>query len=226
MNYEVYCDESGIEALFDKNAHRYTTIGSVWLPKDYRSELKNQLNAIKHKYGVYGEIKWNKISPAYVEMYKQIVSVFLESSQIRFRAIVVDSAKLDHDTYNGGSGELGFYKFYYQLIYHWLHVNNAYDIFLDYKVNGYRYRIKELEKILRYSNSIVRQVQTLPSDESVIIQLADILTGAVGAKFNQETRSKAKSEIIALIEAKHKIVATKKSEVKFNIFDINLRKGW
>ena len=32
MNYEVYCDESCVEALFDKESHRYAVIGGVWIP--------------------------------------------------------------------------------------------------------------------------------------------------------------------------------------------------
>lgn len=127
--------------------------------------------------------------------------------------------------YNNGCGELGFYKFYYQLIHHWLNPNNVYDIFVDYKVNGYKYRINELEKILRYSNNVNR-VQALPSHESVAIQLADILTGAVASKFNEETVSLAKLEVRNCIEHYKPIKPTSIGENKFNIFDINLRKGW
>ena len=50
MNYEVYCDESCVEALFDKESHRYAVIGGVWIPSESRSELKNALNKIKVKY--------------------------------------------------------------------------------------------------------------------------------------------------------------------------------
>lgn len=225
MNYEVYCDESGIEALFDKNAHKYTVIGGIWIPKEYRDQLKKDLNEIKHRFNVWGEIKWNKISPAYLDLYKEVISLFLKSPKIRFRAIIINSANVNHDKYNNGCGELGFYKFYYELIYHWLNPNNVYDIFVDYKVNGYKYRINELEKILRYSNNVNR-VQALPSHESVAIQLADILTGSVASKFNEETVSQAKLEVRDCIEQYKPIKPTSKGENKFNIFDIHLRKGW
>ena len=111
------------------------------------------------------------------------------------------------------------------MIYHWLNPNNVYDIFVDYKVNGYKYRINELEKILRYSNNVNR-VQALPSHESVAIQLADILTGLVASKFNEETVSQAKLEVRDCIEQYEPIKPTSKGENKFNIFDIHLRKGW
>lgn len=57
MNYEVYCDESCVEALFDKESHRYAVIGGVWIPSESRSELKDALNKIKVKYNLLGEMK-------------------------------------------------------------------------------------------------------------------------------------------------------------------------
>lgn len=229
MKYEVYCDESCIEAIFDKNAHKYSVIGGIWIPADYRSELKQELNAIKDKYGVKGEIKWNKVSPKFVDMYKDIVDLFFNSFKIRFRAIVLDASKIDNEAFNQNSGELGFYKFYYQLIQHWLYDNNEYSIFLDHKINAYKGRVFELGRILNYStNAVIENVQALPSEQSAIIQLADILTGAVAAKFNAKTTSVAKKEVIDLIETYigHDISPTVKNEQKFNVFNINLRKGW
>lgn len=225
MDYEVYCDESGIEALFDKSAHNYTVIGGIWIPKAYRISLKLELNKIKHNHLVFGEMKWNKVSPAFLDLYKEVVTFFFQNQNIRYRAIIINSANVDHARFNNGCGELGFYKFYYQLIHHWLNPNNQYDIFVDYKVNGYKYRINELEKILRYSNN-VKSVQALPSHESIGIQLADILTGAIASKLNNETTSQSKKEIQDLIEQYRPIKPTVRAETKFNIFDINLRKGW
>ena len=60
MNYEVYCDESCVEALFDKESHKYAVIGGVWIPQESRSELKSALNKIKVKYNLLGEMKWQK----------------------------------------------------------------------------------------------------------------------------------------------------------------------
>ena len=65
MNLEIYCDESGIEALSDKTSHKYVAIGGVWISATYRDELKNKVNEIKHRYNVRGELKWNKVSPKY-----------------------------------------------------------------------------------------------------------------------------------------------------------------
>lgn len=66
MHYEVYCDESCIEALFDKDSHSVTVIGGIWIPADFREEIKKKLRFILDKYHRTEEFKWNKISPSTV----------------------------------------------------------------------------------------------------------------------------------------------------------------
>ncbi len=40
MKYEIYCDESCWEALYDKKSHQYAVIGGVWIPSEFRQEGK------------------------------------------------------------------------------------------------------------------------------------------------------------------------------------------
>lgn len=230
MNYEVYCDESCIEALFDKGSHAYTVIGGIWIPAENRADIKKKLNDIKARYGKKGELKWNKVSPASKEMYKEVIDLFFNTYNIRFRAITVRTKLVDNKLFNEGSGELGFYKFYFQLIQKWLIEGNSYKVFLDYKVNAQRSRVQDLCRILRCSTTaMVELTQSLPSEQSVLIQLADVLTGVVSSAFNDDAKTKeSKREIRQYVERYlgHGIVATPPSEQKFNVFNINLRKGW
>lgn len=231
MNFEIYCDESGIEALTRKDAHLFTAIGGIWMPEDYRPIFKENMNRIKNSYDIKGEVKWNKISPSYYNLYKDLIDYFFQSDQLRFRVILVEASKVDHYRYNGKDGELGFYKFYYQLLHHWIFDFNNYNIFVDLKVNRNKGRLEELKDCLKNANltSEIHQVQGLPSEESVGIQLADILTGLVNAKFNNEITSTAKLGLIEYIENSYlgqPITPTPKWNEKFNVFKINLRGGW
>lgn len=230
MNYEVFCDESCIEALFDKTAHDYTVIGGIWIPSDSRTELKQKINEIKKKYDKYGEMKWNKVAPSTLPLYTELVDFFFNTYNIRFRAITINTEKVNNEIFNNGSGELGFYKFYFQLIYHWLIEGNSYKIFLDYKVNAQKSRVNDLCKILRNSTSAtIELTQALPSHQSTLIQLADVLTGVVSSSFNKsDCATGPKAELRKVVEKYlgHEIMATPPSEQKFNVFDINLRKGW
>lgn len=231
MNFEIYCDESGIEALSHKEAHLFTAIGGIWMPADYREIFKERMNSIRAKHNVYGELKWNKISPKFFELYKDIIDYFFQTEQLRFRTILVEAERVDNYVFNNKDIELGFYKFYYQLLHHWIFDFNNYNIFLDLKVNRDRTRLKALRNFLDYSNltSGINQVQGLPSEQSLGIQLADILTGLTNAKFNKEITSEAKLGLIAHIENTYlgnTIAPTPKWEEKFNVFKINLQGGW
>lgn len=231
MKYEVFCDESCQEAFNKKDAHDYIGLGSIWIPAEYRPELKQNIKSIKNRHGITGELKWNKLSPSTYECYKEVIDYFFDSQSIRARVMIINSNDINDIEYNDSDAELSFYKFYYQLIHHWIFDFNEYNIFLDYKSNRKRSRLPDLWRILRNSNitSTIDNLQALPSEESVGIQLADILTGIVTAKFNNNSTSKAKTGIISYIE-NNKIDKcirhTFKSEEKLNIFKINLRGGW
>jgi len=230
MDFEVYCDESGLEALSNKKAHSYFAIGSLWLPAANREELKSSIATIKEKHGVNGELKWNKVSPAYLQLYLEIINFFFNAPYLRYRVIIIEAEKADTLTFHNGDVELSFYKFYYHLLHHWLFDNNRYNIFVDLKVNRNKGRLKELQKLLNEANrtSNVTQVQGLPSEQSLGIQLADVLTGLVSAKFNHIISSSAKKDLLNEIERllQTPIAPTPKWEEKFNIFKIDMEGGW
>jgi hypothetical protein len=77
-------------------------------------------------------------------------------------------------------------------------------------------------------SSEISCVQAVPSQESLLIQLADVLTGVAGAKLNAKLGTSAKLRVVTLVE-KHlgrEIGATGLNERKFNVFVPNLQGGW
>lgn len=232
MNFDVYCDESGPELLHsEKPKARYMVIGSLWLPEDLRAESKAALHALRHRHGIGSEFKWRKVSPSKAAFYREAVDWFLErGSDVRFRAIVVDRTKIDLVKFHEGDGELGFYKFYYQLLLHWTRECNRYRIFCDHKKNRLPCRLKTLQTCLNHANLASEiMVQATPSDESVLIQLCDVLTGLTQARFNDpETLGAAKRALLAHLEDKlgHPVRATALGEQKFNVFEIRPGGGW
>ncbi len=229
MDFEVYCDESCQDVFTSqKSKHQYMLIGGLWLLAKNRSAFKYEIRQIRKKHNVFGEIKWNKISPSKIEFYLDIVNYFFDKKEdLRFRCIVIDRNEVNIIKYHDSDAELGFYKFYYQLIHHWILDFNSYSIFLDIKTNRVRNRLKILHRCLNYSNlsSEIKRVQAVPSSQSVFIQLTDLLLGAVGAKFNDSICSPSKINIISLIEKRlgHEIRPTGKYVNKFNVFKIDLK---
>ena len=230
MKFEVYCDESSPEVLKDKNANRFMILGSLWMPAEYRTNFKASMHQIMQKHAYANEIKWNKVAPSTVDFYLAIVDAFFSENNLRFRGLVVEADKIDLVRFHHDDGELSFYKFYYQLLHHWIFDYNEYSFFLDLKVNKDRNRISKLREVIESANlfSKIKNVQALPSNESFGIQVADFFAGCINGKLNKKIASPAKHKVIARIEQTigHKIEPTSKSEDKFNVFKINLQGGW
>lgn len=224
---EVYCDESRPETLYGENSKdKYMVIGGIWIPASERKKIKNKINYLKKIYGINNEVKWKNVSPSKEDFYLDLIDYFFSNRNIRFRCIVVDSSKVNMEIYHNSDSELGFYKFYYQVLNKWCEGNESYWIYLDYKSNKMGNRLHVLKDILNNATfSDIKEVQAINSSESVFIQMADILIGAVGYIFNGYSESNAKLNVIRRIEKyiDQPLQATTSTERKFNIFKIELR---
>jgi len=231
MRFEIYCDESCHERLTREPHKRegFFFIGGIWIPAEQRPQLKEAIRNLQNIYQTRGEIKWNRVCPSRQQVYEGVVDAFFESAA-RFRCVAIDCRKVDLVRYHNSDSELGFYKFYYQLLHHWIADFNEYSIYVDYKINRLPSRLKTLHEVLTCANlsAQVLRVQALNSRESPFIQLVDVLTGAVGHKFHSHTGSASKAAIIERIEhhLKRPVVPTRPSELKFNVFQMNLQGGW
>ncbi len=133
MDFEVYCDESRQDLIAKKQTGQFFMIGSLWLPAEIREDVKVGIAQLREKYSVRGEIKWSKISPSKKDFYIALIDLFISfQEKLRFRCIAIESSMVDLGWHNHDK-ELGFYKFYYQLLHHWILDLNAYTIFCDTK---------------------------------------------------------------------------------------------
>lgn len=207
-------------------------IGSLWLSLENRNEFKAEIHRLRDEYNIGGEFKWQKVSPSRRKFYEHLVQWFHSKEEnLRFRCIAVDRSQVDLKLYHGDDQELGFYKFYYQLLHHWILDFNKYAVFLDFKSNRRGDRLHVLQRCLDCSNlsSIVSTVQAVRSEESVLVQLADVLTGMASYRLNNRIRpGSAKAAVLGHYEQLRgaQIKPTYKNEQKFNVFKIDLSGGW
>jgi len=231
MRIDIYCDESRPDLFSSRHRHEnpFLSIGGVWMPRDSRDDIKTAMKALRQEYGIWSEFKWNKISTGTLPFYIALVDLFFDQTNLHFRTILVDSQEVNFQRFHQADPELGFYKFYYQLLTHWMTPNNDYSIFADAKTNRIPDRLEVLRSCLERSNSQsnIINIQSLPSKEVGFIQLADLLTGAVNAKINGVTTSENKKAIIGRIEERigHAIRETNRDTIKFNVFNIRLNGG-
>lgn len=233
MEFDVYCDESYPD-LFSSSYPpvQYLAIGSLWLPRENRTAFKEALHGLRDKYHFGGEFKWKKVSPSKLDFFKEAINWFVNQGEmLRFRCIVIDHNRVDLVRYHDNDPELGFYKFYYQLLHHWIDDFNDYMVFCDLKVNRKRDQLHVLQNCLQNANlsSEVTEVQAVRSEESVLIQLTDVLTGMTAASLNKVLRNgSAKRQLADHFEKRlgRPVRATWRDEKKFNVFVMGLKGGW
>lgn len=233
MKFDVYCDESRPDLLSSsKTSAQYMVIGSLWLRTEARDQIKAEVHALRNKHKIGGEFKWQKVSPSRQGYYSDLVKLFFDrGDDLRFRCIAVDHKDVDLKLYHNEDQELGFYKFYYQVLHHWIHDCNEYSIFLDYKQNRVRSRLAKLKECLSFANlsSNIKCVQSVKSDESVLIQLSDLLTGMASARLNNALSENGSKEQLCKYAEEllgKKIAKTSRDARKFNVFIIDLKGGW
>lgn len=228
MQYVVYCDESRHDGGCGSP---FMAIGSLWAPREHKLELTKSLRRLFQEVGLRAEVKWSKVSGARLDAYKRIVDFFFASEALRFRVVVVDQAKLDPARLPGGDRELGFYKFYNELLIQWLEAGNEYLILLDFKQNQSADRYRDLRAALTRKlrgEAKILDLTVIDSAETPLAQLCDVLTGAVASAWcGDAIAGNAKAELISHIARQCGLPGLKSASgspaiSKFNVFQIEL----
>lgn len=225
--FNLYCDESRHTSDPSQN---FAVIGVLQCPRDEKRRLVHRIHSLMSLHNVKGEFGWKKLSPNRREFYETLLELFVEESELNFRCIVVDKNSLDHDKWNDGDKELGFYKMYYQLLVHWLKPGNEYSIYLDWQQNSCSSRFEELRQVLIHKLSGRAKISCLEpvtSHTQPLIQLADLLMGAVGYQWNgldsKPDKSLFKSgyaqKLANMLGRENLVQGTGPNEQKFNIFN-------
>jgi hypothetical protein len=222
--YDVFCDESRQDLFYSKGTKqaRYLCIGGLWIPTSERLRVNDAIKVLRNRFNVRSEFKWHRVSPNRREFYIELVKLFFLEDALNFRGLVIPANSLDVERFHKNDPELMFYKFYYQLLVHWLDEGYKYRIFVDTRTDKKDSRRIDLLRCLTntLSHSDIICVEGLRSIDSPMLQLSDMLSGATCASFNDQNTSEAKVSVISEIKLHigHAIKPTTKSERKFNVF--------
>lgn len=199
--YNIYCDES---CHLENDGQGAMVLGAIWCPLEKRREIATRLREIKAAHGLKPgfEMKWTKVSPAQARFYRTIVDFFFDDDDLHFRALVIPDKSLLTHAAHGQSHDDWYYKMYFEMIRAILSPHSKYRIYLDYKDTQGAARVTKLDQVLRsslydFSRGILERMQIVRSDESELLQLTDLLIGAVSYANRNLTSSPAK---LALIE--------------------------
>lgn len=209
MSYYTFCDESGIDGTA-----RYMAIGGVWIHDRVGelSRIRKGLDDCKWMHGISAEMKWGKVSQDKLAAYKAFVDEFFgAATAMDFRCIIVDKHVLNYRKFHNNNKELGFYKFYFLLLSRNLSKGSDYYIYTDDKSNRRRNRLGELQTVVNnWANREmkcwpVKTIEPRESHQDVIIQMVDVLLGAVSSRWNNAAnvnRNVTKDELAGYIAKK------------------------
>jgi hypothetical protein len=148
---------------------------------------------------------------------------------MKFRAVIVDKSQIDN-TRPEYSYDDFYFKMYFQLLHNEIDLANNYNLYFDIKDTCSEQKLQKLKQILQY-NASVRHCQFIRSHESMFMQIADVLMGAINYNLRIEAkdiegRVIAKRKIVDKIKAHTNISLNRTTPIsahKFNLFFINLK---
>jgi hypothetical protein len=153
-----------------------------------------QINELKKKYNFYAEIKWSKVSQSKLHFYAELIDYFF-ATDLKFRAVGIEKAKISNSVF-GETYDDFYYKLYYQLINHKIDSRYSYNVYLDIKDTLSACKVRKLREMLNTKYGVFRNVQNIRSHESVLMQFADFLTGAISYyKNDTEKKNQAKVQL-------------------------------
>ena len=189
MIRQVFCDESR------PRGDRFMVLGGIIVPRVSLESMGEEIQTLRHDLHSTAELKWGKVSKGWLSKYKAFVDYFFEKNEnerLHFHSLIIDRSRVDHRKYSDGDAELGFYKFYYQLLLHCFGKNYCPDMgdriiaYLDQRQTSYP--VPQLRRILNHGVAKNFGNKTRPflavtpvnSKQHDLIQLTDVLIGAIG----------------------------------------------
>lgn len=224
----IYCDES-CHLRYDKS--NVMVLGGITCPESEKTKVFNELREIKIAHGLssWAEIKWTKVTASKIELYQSIIDYFFANESLCFRAVIACKEGLDIDKYHEGDYDTWYYKMYFQLLREMIDLRNEYRIFIDIKDTRGGPRTKKLKEVLcnnkwDFAQERLKDISQIPSHDSEIMQICDLLIGALSyyhrGLYRLGDSNKGKNTILDQLSTYgiSMDTSTPKYEPKFNVF--------
>ncbi|MDU2072116.1 MAG: DUF3800 domain-containing protein [Cutibacterium avidum] len=220
----IYCDES---THLPNDGQPYMVLGAIVCPENRAREIAVRLREIRAKYQIRPdfEIKWTKVSPAKSDFYLDVIDYFFDDDDLSFRAVVAPKTGLNHERF-AQTHDDWYYKMMFYLVRNVLPAQDEAFIYLDKKDTNGQEKIDRLRTVIAnaeydFGRSRIRRLQIVESHQVGLLQLADLLIGAVNYANRGDSSSAAKLRLIERIRERSGVSLTHTtllSETKMNIF--------
>ncbi len=225
----IFCDESCHLEHDDSN---YMVLGAISCPENKKQEIYNEIKQIKTKHNLSEnfEIKWTKVSKGKIEFYEEIIDYFFKTKELHFRTVVASKENLKFYTdMPGDDYPTWYYNIYFLLLNSIIFRDDSYKIFIDIKDSLGGERVKKLKEVLcnniyDFKGEVIKDIIQIHSHSSQILQITDLLIGAMS--YNTRKLSKNQGKLMLINKIKERLnplkidieKTTRKQEEKFNIF--------
>lgn len=220
----IYCDES---THLPNDGQPYLVLGAIVCPTNRSREVAVRLREIRARHLIRPdfELKWTKVSPAKFGFYQDIIDYFFDDSDLNFRAVVASKQGLDHKRFEQTHDDW-YYKMMFYLIRNVLPAQDEAFIYLDKKDTNGQKKIDRLRDVIAnaeydFNLNNIRRFQVVESHHVGLLQLSDLIIGAVNYANRNDATSAAKLHLVNHIRQRSGITLTKTtllSETKMNIF--------
>ncbi|MFM2230350.1 MAG: hypothetical protein RL607_1608 [Bacteroidota bacterium] len=219
--FNFYCDES---CHLERGDEKYMLISYVSCAYNQVKIHNDFIRQIKRKHFLKGEIKWTSLSKSQYPLYSEIVDYFF-ATDLQFRAIIIDKSTIKNQEFEQNHDDF-YYKMYYQLLNKKIQQQYKYNIYIDVKDTHSGETAKKLKSYLNRQYLNVNNLQPIQSYESELMQIADVLMGALSYHLRGLNQVIAKNKLIEKI-SKHSNVPLNSTsplfQEKFNLFFIDLK---
>jgi hypothetical protein len=208
-NFHIYSDESSQHGGSD-----YTAIGATFLRNDAAKRLAGVIDKIaasNERFPVR-EFHWTDMQKVQLQQYLRLVALFMEevhAKGLRYRCVLIENSKLKHREYSDGDADLGLLKLTFGPIYAFA---SRFGPFNQYFVYPDKTTTKHPREAMIYAlNNRVktefkvdcrpfRKVEPTSSDRSRLIQVTDVITGAIAYEKNKRHLAKGSPHKFAVWE--------------------------
>lgn len=202
--YNIYCDES---CHLENDHIKAMSLGAIWCEKSAVKRISEQVRQLKTAHGLSRqfEIKWTKVSPAKLGFYEAVVDLFFSTPELHFRGVVIpDKSLLNHAQFGQDHDDF-YYKMFFTLLKVIFTPNHQYAIYLDIKDTKSQDMVQGLHDCLcnsrfDFDRESIQRIQQIRSHESELLQIADLLIGALSYLHRGLMTSPAKQSLIEQIK--------------------------
>ena len=224
---EVYADESCTQA----SDGRFMVIGCLTCDNETAAAMRGEINELNMRISKQSEYHFCKISSVgSAQNYKHLCDIFLNFHnqkcsykrglnrlqyyrKVCFDAILIEHSLTDHLKFSDGDSQIGFFRFYKTLLLHVVKkhfFSTSFAVTIDNITLKSPNILEDLRCRVNESMASPTAISKLVKQDSkvdTLLQMADVLTGAVAFAWNRQEcdpspRNQSKLSVVQHIESK------------------------